>query len=683
MTGTQTFEQFTTQGNGLVFNADSTDELRRYEFFRQYSSDSYSVNITSVTLNSKVFKIVSAVPDARLNVTGSRVGSFLVNGIPTAFNYTASVNTLMIGAISANVTVLTVPLPDAVTDLTSTSVTQTSVTLDWTEPNLHGGTLSGYMINYTTPYGTPSTILVANTGSSTSSYVIGGLSVYTPYSFRVSAWTQAGTNATGNIYNISTLNYPNATGTVSSDLRAYDAGGTIECSSRNGAAIQDISEGAKVNVANGCIVPSLEWDLTTFGIPSTATVLNATIEYDITALLNWNQDCQLRAFSTRPSTSSAGTFYHEGWHGTIVADHNADCQSTGNNYLFVLNAAGIADLQNNFSGGEGWWAVSMQSNTTTVDGTSRLFDIRPNDARLTITYTILPPDAVDTLTYTNIGETFIDLSWTTPDLNHGTLSGYMINYTTPHDNPLTVLVNDSHSSSTAYTVNGLTRNTPYSFRVSAWTNEGNNATGNILNITTTFSALNFTIGSINFNSTNPDIIPIMFERTDINDTATQIDVIYPDSFDLGCDLEYAFANSNRTYTNLTRTSWDTGRVASSFLFTGSDNEIITMHCYDQNSDEDGRYVIQQSSFPLLDQLNNFRNGTFGTMGMFGAIDLITLAVVIVSMIGFNRVNEAVGAVLNIAMLGALAYFQIIELPTIILGGFAVAIVLAVAATRKD
>ncbi len=70
------------------------------------------------------------------------------------------------------------------------------------------------------------------------------------------------------------------------------------------------------------------------------------------------------------------------------------------------------------------------------------------------------------------------------------------------------------------------------------------------------------------------------------------------------------------------------------------------------------------------------------MGSFGAMDLITMFVIVISMIGFNRVNESVGAIFNIIILGSLAYFEIIQLPTIIFGMIAVVIMVVIGTTRK-
>lgn len=91
--------------------------------------------------------------------------------------------------------------PDPVTDLTYANLEQTSVDLIWTQPDLHDGILVNYRVNYTTPYGTPSTFL-ANT---TNTYLnVTGLTDDTPYSFRVKPLSQFGYPAGGNILNVTT-----------------------------------------------------------------------------------------------------------------------------------------------------------------------------------------------------------------------------------------------------------------------------------------------------------------------------------------------------------------------------------------------------------------------------------------------------------------------------------------------
>lgn len=110
------------------------------------------------------------------------------------------------------------PKPNPVTTLHSTTITTTSIGLAWTAPNMNGGTCSGYQINYTSPYGTPNSILVNNTGTCAStSYTVSSLAAGTGYSFRVSARTEAGTNTVGaNIINATTLAFNQANYTIGS-----------------------------------------------------------------------------------------------------------------------------------------------------------------------------------------------------------------------------------------------------------------------------------------------------------------------------------------------------------------------------------------------------------------------------------------------------------------------------------
>ena len=312
------------------------------------------------------------------------------------------------------------------------------------------------------------------------------------------------------------------------------------------------------------------------------------------------------------------------------------------------------------------------------------------DIKFTIIYSAIPdPDSVQDLTTTDISDITVDLDWSTPNLNTGNLTGYQVNYTTPwSDDPDTIITNNTESSDTDSDVTGLTELTQYSFRIGVWT-EGSNMTGNVLNITTVedFTQANFTPGFFDLNATNPDVIQMYFERTDTNSTSLILDVIYPTAYDLACDFSYEFANINQTYSSLVRAgtthSGIDSAVESSFEFNGVDNEIIDVYCWDQNNSEnDGQYIITQTMFPLLQQIADFRAGEFGTSGGFGALDIITLFVIMISMIGFNRVNESVGVVFNIILLGSLAFFNIIELSTLMFGMLAVVIMVVIGTTRK-
>jgi len=330
-----------------------------------------------------------------------------------------------------------------------------------------------------------------------------------------------------------------------------------------------------------------------------------------------------------------------------------------------------------------YWIVTIDPDAGDDSGTFFVTDGTNSDVSTLTTFSLNPPpNPITDLAATNPTFSTIDLAWTEPGLNGGTLEGYQINFTTPFGNPLSVITNNTNTTTTSVIVGNLLTATDYSFRVSAWTNNGNNAAGNIANQTTLGES--FTVGAIAVNQTNPDILDIRFVRSEVNSTTTQVDVLYTNTYNLTCTVDHKFARTSINYSNLDVVTFDSSTSNSTFQFTNHTNDLVSMHCFDENdTTRDGRFQVIWSSFPLLDQFANFRSGVYGTDGVIGAIDFITLAVIIFSMIGLNRVNESVGVIFNIALLGALAFFGIIELPTIIFGALVVVLIFTVASTRKQ
>lgn len=192
----------------------------------------------------------------------------------------------------------------------------------------------------------------------------------------------------------------------------------------------------------------------------------------------------------------------------------------------------------------------------------------------------------------------------------------------------------------------------------------------------------YTIGKLGFNYTNPVQVPIWFIRSD-SGSNTRLSVIFPNAANLTCNLAYQTAQTNQTYYNIPKVTYDTTQKNSSFLFMNSTNDFIKVNCKDLNNlANTGQYVLTITNFPLVQQIQNFRSGMYGTTGQFGMLDIITLSVVIFSMIGFNRINEAVGAFFSLSIIGVCAYFSIISWPGVVIGAIAVVTVLAVTSVRK-
>lgn len=439
---------------------------------------------------------------------------------------------------------------------------------------------------------------------------------------------------------------------------------------------------------NDCTRAFFEYDISS--IPtSNIEVSSASFKFEVGSVSASPRTCDFVGMDSRPSTASNADIFSSITSDTVMVSNDAVCQTAGNNKNVDLTATGYTYIENSAS--RGWMAIGMKNNDEVQDGTNHRTNIQTEEdgtatpkPTLEFEYAEInrKPNAVTDLTAS--GETFssVDLAWSTPTTqNNGNITGYMINYTTPHGDPLTQVTNDTESILTQYTVTGLTVATDYSFRVSAWTEGGTNGSGNIANTTTLGSAVS--AGNFTINGTNPNTIQMLFERDDVNSTHTWVNVTYPDTFSLECDLSYKFGMINRTYTNLDNTTLNANFVESSFLFINQTNDIVSFYCFDQLTGYDGRYVVQWSDFPLIDQLANFQNGTYGTQGMIGALDLITVMAVLVSMIGFNRNNQAVGVIFSVSLISALAYFEIIQLETIIFGALAIAIVLGVTNARKD
>lgn len=190
-------------------------------------------------------------------------------------------------------------------------------------------------------------------------------------------------------------------------------------------------------------------------------------------------------------------------------------------------------------------------------------------------------------------------------------------------------------------------------------------------------------GNLNFNFTNTNVVPIYFVRHDLNTTDTRLSVIYPNVMSMMCNMNYTFAMTNKTYgPPLPLVPFDTSNSNSSFLFHNLQNEIVNVLCTDSITGSNAKYVLTQNSFPFQQQVQNLRNGTYGTHGQIGILDFVTIGIIIISMIGFNRVNETVGVIFSVAIIGACAFFGLIALPTFIAGAITIGVLLAVLSTRK-
>ena len=438
---------------------------------------------------------------------------------------------------------------------------------------------------------------------------------------------------------------------------------------------------------NDCIVGFVQWDLSS--IPTVSTVPDSTFTFDISQVSNPG-NCDYTPMTVDVTIATNNQIIADIMDGTPYSSNNSICTTTGNDKVVDLGASGDADLLANINSNDRF-TLGLRL-TTFTHGASDISSRHASEddagavpkPTLTIVYTELA--GINDLVATDIRGTSVDLDWTQPGLGGGELQGYQINSTTPWSNNV-ASVSLNFTNTTSATVNGLLGETQYSFRIGVWDQGGGiNPNGNVLNITTDLDPTSsFTPGTFNLTGSGTDVRDIKYVRDDIDATTLLLNITADNDFELACNFHYKFANTNNTYTSIANTSINANEDMASFQFNNVNNEIIDVLCWDQYTNASARYVITITDFPLLDQITNFRSGVYGTSGNFGALDLITLLVVIISFVGFNRVDETVGIIFGLFVVGGLAVLsvgEIITWETTYTAGFALLIMFGIAIVRK-
>jgi len=217
----------------------------------------------------------------------------------------------------------------------------------------------------------------------------------------------------------------------------------------------------------------------------------------------------------------------------------------------------------------------------------------------------------------------------------------------------------------------------------------------------------FDIDSVNTQSIN--VIEFQRETQNIGGTLTDtLQVSYPSWWDeMTCDVDYKFAQKTEQYiegTDMTAQTMasNANKQVIGFNFQSVDNEVIEVECAPQQTTQDdgvsAKYVITQNSLgvlqsdgsysvglptiPLVAQITAFTDGEYGTDGDLGALNIVGLFAILISMVGFNRLNPIVGVLLSASMIFILSWFGIITIPVTIVGAIALVIFLAWGATRN-
>ena len=495
---------------------------------------------------------------------------------------------------------------------------------------------------------------------------------------------------TDNAYAITySTNNPTEDGQITDTNNSGTCQATGATYSKNtGAALLELGTPAPAST-NDCGRGFFQWSISS--IPSFATITNTVFKFSVNSVTN-PKNCDVYNLEKDVTTASDVVIMEDAGNGTQYIANSATCTVAANNLSFDLGASADSKVQTQITTTDRF-GIGMRVTNEAQGGVNEIDYIDTEDSgtatpkpTLEITYSVPADGYVDDLIATDIRPTSVDLSWSAPNFYSDTLQGYQINYTTPwNSNVATVKINSTNTTTTTYTFSGLTGSTKYSFRIGWWATNGDKLmAGNVLNITTEYDpTASFSPGTINVTQSGIDVRPFKFVRDDINSTALWLNVTYANTFNTTCNFYYKFAMTNRTYTNLSDVAVNANEDMASFKFLGVNNEIVDVNCYDTPTNVTGKYLIFQTHFPFQDQITNFRNGTYGTSGEFGAFDMITVFAILISMIGFNRVNEVVGVVLSSITVGMLYFFGIIQWYTTLTTGIAIVIFWAWSTHKSD
>ena len=581
---------------------------------------------------------------------------------------------------STAVSIATPTVPVAISDLAGSTVSDTAIDLTWSVPNNGGSDIIDFTVfRDGTLVGTVSTPGFSDTG----------LTTQTSYVYTVFSRNNVGTSLVSNSVTQETHGVPAQVSVFTATTAAIDQLNLSWTAPNDfNSAITNYIIERESPTGNGFAPLITLGPVTSYSDPS----LNSVQEYNyrIKAVNSYgNGPTNTASAITLPVEPTNVLVTPSSSSSELTVTWNTPTLTTGITGYQILREDGI---------GTGFLPINTVSGTTFTDTglTSNIYynyklasvtsqgNSAYSDTYSQTTYHL--PNSVETLTATSGDLIDAGLSWSAPTIPYGYITGYEI-YQSTTGTPNTLI---DTTSATTYTATNLDPTITYYWIVAPVTIHGNNSTGNIANATATSEIV---IGDINISSdTNPNTIPIFFKEIR-NGNSTDLTITYGTGTNLQCNFDYKFARNSVTHSNLAETYVSNAQSSHTFTFNNSANEIISVNCYDQDTNpggksvvlrdqNDGQYQINFATQPIVTQVNDFQEGAFGISGGFGAFDLMTMFVVIISMVGFNRRNPAVGVGIMVAFIGAMGYFGIIEVPTIIMGAVALVVILAIGNVRE-
>ena len=226
-----------------------------------------------------------------------------------------------------------------------------------------------------------------------------------------------------------------------------------------------------------CFRGYLEFDITS--ISDTATITDVDFLFDVDSVSASPIAPDVRHMANQPSVTAVATIWSDIADGTVYLTAESTFTTTGDNKSVDLGTSADTDLQSALT--NNWFAIGLKGNTEPVGASERKIVLSSEDSgtatpkpTLEITYTLPVPSAPLNPSALTQSTSSILFDWDIPT-NGDNITGYKIWNATD----TSVILNDTGSATTSYTLTGLKSGTLQQLIVSAW-----NATGIGANSTT-------------------------------------------------------------------------------------------------------------------------------------------------------------------------------------------------------
>ena len=315
----------------------------------------------------------------------------------------------------------------------SVDVTDTTITLNWTEPAVPNGVVTGYVITVTN--GVTGEVFTVNTTDT--EFEVTGLTPYTNYTFTVAAVNGAGVGNASNPVTVLT-----AEGGVYLSLHTY----------------------MYMNVSGIFTHTAYDPQCASITVTSAPNVSQSVDITDTTVILNWTEPAVPNGVVTGYVITVTN-----GVTGEVFTVNTTDTEFevTGltpyTNYTFsvaAVNGAGVGNTSNSVTVQTAEGGVYLSLHTYMYINASGIFTHTTYDppcASITVTSAPNVSQSVD------ITDTTVILNWTEPAVPNGVVTGYVITVT----NGVTGEVFTVNTTDTEFEVTGLTPYTNYTFTVAA------------------------------------------------------------------------------------------------------------------------------------------------------------------------------------------------------------------------